>query len=156
MGRLTHPRATSAAYDVDGPGACPWGAERWAHESGIIESEVIMARTLYRIYLYVVALVMLGFAGFGLGSLLHTLLLNTPLRGQYEPVPAGADLVQTAVLASTALVVALALGGVHYWLIRRDIAADPDAATGPVRALMLNLAQAIAAIIALFSGAAAF
>jgi hypothetical protein len=114
-----------------------------------------MARTLYRIYLYVVALVMLGFAGFGLGSLLHTLLLNTPLRGPYEPVPAGADLVQTAVLASTALVVALALGGVHYWLIRRDIAADPGAATGAVRALMLNLAQAIAAIIALFSGAGA-
>ncbi len=114
-----------------------------------------MARTLYRIYLYVVALVMLGFAGFGLGSLLHTLLLNTPLRGYYETVPAGSELVQTSVLAATALVVALALGGLHYWLIRRDIAADPGAATGAVRALMLNLAQAIAAGIALFSGASA-
>src|SRR5690349_13856194 len=127
MGRLTHPRAPGAAYDVAVPGneTRRGTPKRRGTGNGIIESEVIMARTLYRIYLYVVALVMLGFAGFGLGSLLHTLLLNTPLRGQYEPVPAGADLVQTAVLASTALVVALALGGVHYWLIRRDIAADP-------------------------------
>jgi hypothetical protein len=114
-----------------------------------------MARTLYRIYLYVVAIVMLGFAGFGLGSLLQTLLLNTPLRGSYESPPAGTALVQTSVLAATALVVALALGGLHYWLIRRDIAADPTAASGAVRALMLNLAQAVTALIALFSGASA-
>jgi hypothetical protein len=117
------------------------------------ESEVTpMARTLYRIYLYIVALVMLGFAGFGLGGLIHTLLLNTPLRGQYESVPAGSELVQTSVLAATALVVALALGGLHYWLIRRDIATEPDAASGPVRALMLNLAQLVAAIMALTMG----
>ncbi|HEV2239254.1 MAG TPA: DUF5671 domain-containing protein [Ktedonobacterales bacterium] len=114
-----------------------------------------MARSLYRLYLYIVAIVMLGFAGFGLGGLLHTLLLKTPLRGQYETAPAGAELVQTSVLAITALVVALALGGLHYWLIRRDIATDPTAAGGAVRALLLNLAQAVAAIFALFTGSSA-
>jgi hypothetical protein len=57
------------------------------------------------------------------------------------------------VLAATALVVALALGGLHYWLIRRDIASDPTAASGAVRALMLNAAQAVAAIIAVSTGA---
>jgi hypothetical protein len=119
----------------------------------VMESEVTqMSRTLYRIYLYVVALVMLGFAGFGVSSLLNNLLLRTPLRNPNESVPAGSALTQAVVLAAIALVVALALGGLHYWLIRRDIESDSTAASGAVRAFMLNFSQAVAAIFAYIVG----
>jgi Domain of unknown function (DUF5671) len=110
-----------------------------------------MARSLYRVFLYVVVNVMLGFAAFSLGSLLTTIFGLTPLRGGNTP-PSGSALVQTTVLAAVALVFFLALGGLFYWLIRRDMAQDPAAARGAVRAIFLNLAQAVAAIIAIFAG----
>jgi Domain of unknown function (DUF5671) len=111
-----------------------------------------MARTLYRVYLYVVSLVLLGFAAFSVGSLLNTLFLLTPIRGMYETAPSGQDVVRSIVLAIVALVISLALGGLHYWLIRRDIAQDAGAATGTVRSLFLNLAQTVAALVALSAG----
>jgi hypothetical protein len=114
-----------------------------------------MARTLYRIYLYLVCVVLLGFSAFSLSSLLSTLLLLTPLRGMYDTAPDTRAVVQTTVLAITAIVVSFGLGGVHYWLIRRDIAQEPDAARGVVRSLALNLVQAAAAIVTLYAGMAA-
>lgn len=114
-----------------------------------------MARTLYRIFLYFVLTVMLGFAAFSLGSLLSTLLRLTALRGAAS-APTGTELVQNTVLAAIGLVFFLAVGGLFYWLIRRDIAQDAGAARGGVRALFLNLAQAAAALIALFMGISAF
>jgi hypothetical protein len=112
-----------------------------------------MARTLYRIYLYTVGIVLFVFAAFSLGALLNTLFLETGLRGTYENAPQAKDLVQSMVLAVTALVFTLALGGVHYWLIRRDIAHEPGAGSGGVRAFALNLLQAVAALVALVAGA---
>jgi hypothetical protein len=115
------------------------------------EQGVLMARTLYRIFLYFVVTVMLGFAAFSLGSLLTTLLRLTALRGN-SPAPTGSELVQTTVLAAIGVLFFLALGGLFYWLIRRDIAQEPDAARGAVRSLFLNLAQAVAAVLALIVG----
>lgn len=114
-----------------------------------------MARTLYRIYLYLVCVVLLGFSAYALSSLLSTLLLLTPLRGTYDNVPDTRTVVQTTVLAVTAIVVSLGLGGVHFWLIRRDIAQDPDAARGVVRSLALNFVQMASAITGLVAGMAA-
>jgi hypothetical protein len=114
-----------------------------------------MARSLYRVFLYLVVNVMLGFAAFALGSLLTTLLRFTALRGE-SAIPAGADVVRGIVLASIGLVFFLALGGLFYWLIRRDVAQDPDAARGGVRAFFLNLAQGAAALVALFAGISFF
>lgn len=111
-----------------------------------------MARTLYRIYLYLVCVVLLGFSAFSLNSLLSTLLLLTPLRGMYDTAPDSRAVVQTSVLAIVAILVSLGLGGVHYWLIRRDIAQEPDAARGVVRSLALNLVQAVAAVVTLVAG----
>src|SRR5262249_49280495 len=52
-------------------------------------------------------------------------------------------------------VVALLFGGLHYWLIRRDIAADPGASRGPVRSLFLNLNELGAGIVATIFGSVA-
>lgn len=113
-----------------------------------------MSRTLYRIYLYLMCVVMLGFAATSLGTLLNTVFLETPLRGIYESPPDSRSVVQSSVLALTALVVTLGIGGLHYWLIRRDLATDPSAGGEGVRALALNLVQAVAALVAFFAGLA--
>jgi hypothetical protein len=113
-----------------------------------------VARTLYRIYLYIFTAVLIIFAASVLGIFLGTVFQFTPLRLDFETPPDVNQLKQMTTLLVIALVVALALGGLHYWLIRRDIAQDPDAARGPVRALVLNALQAGAALFALFSGIA--
>lgn len=111
-----------------------------------------MNRALYRLYLYVVAVVMLVFAAISLRSLLNTLLSETPLRDLYAAAPDSRAVVQSSVLAATALLVALGIGGLHYWLIRRDLAGDPSAGGGAVRALALNFTQTTAALFAFFAG----
>ncbi len=65
------------------------------------------------------------------------------------------EIVQPAALAVIAWLIAATLGGFHYWLIRRDIAQDPGAGQGPVRALYLNLVEAIAALVAVIAIGAA-
>lgn len=114
-----------------------------------------MARNLYRVYLYVVMLVMLAFAAVGIVMLLSTLLAQTSLGSIYNSVPTQQDIVQQFVFAAVALVIAGALGGLHYWLIRRDMRSDPVAGSGAVRSFFLNGAEALAALITVAAGASA-
>ncbi len=102
-----------------------------------------MARNLYRFYLYAVSIALLGFAMSGLGRLLQTLLTLTSLRDSYTPAPAGADIVQSVVFFIVSWVIAALLGGLHYWLIRRDMQNDATAITSPVRSFFLNITEAL-------------
>ncbi|HLZ21569.1 MAG TPA: hypothetical protein VKQ30_05555 [Ktedonobacterales bacterium] len=101
-----------------------------------------MARTLYRIYLYGVWLLLMIFVTVAVGVVLGTLLAASPLNGPSQTTLTGAVITQQIVLALLAVIIAGSLGGLHYWLIRRDIRDDPSAASGPVRALFLNGVEA--------------
>jgi hypothetical protein len=113
-----------------------------------------MARNLYRFYLYIIFIGMLILAAVGLGMLLQPLLALTPLRGS-DTIPSNAVIVQAAVFAAVAWIIALALGGLHYWLIRRDLRADPTAGGGGVRAFFLNAAEAVSLPLGVASSASA-
>lgn len=102
-----------------------------------------MARNLYRFYLYAVSIALLGFAMSGLGRLLQTLLTLTSLRDTYTPAPSGADVVQSVVFFVVSWVIAGLLGGLHYWLIRRDMQNDATAITSAVRSFFLNITEAL-------------
>ena len=110
-----------------------------------------MARGLYRVYLYVVTIALAGFATFSLGYLLTELFGLTPLRGS-NSAPSSAQITQSMILFVVMLVVVGAFGGLHYWLIRRDIAGDPHVNESGVRAFTLNLAEAIAILVAVNLG----
>jgi hypothetical protein len=114
-----------------------------------------MARNLYRFYLYTVFIVMLIFAAVGLGMLLQTLLSLTPLRGAYEAIPTNATIVQVAVFFAVSWFIAALFGGLHYWLIRRDMHSDPAAGRSAIRAFFLNIAELIDAPLAVFFSAIA-
>lgn len=114
-----------------------------------------MTRNLYRIYLYVVSLVLLVFAAVGTTMLLSALLAQTALAGVYAAAPTRDQIVQSAVLAVVSWFIAGALGGLHYWLIRRDMRSDPNAGSGAIRAFFLNFAEALAAVIAMAAGVSA-
>jgi len=47
--------------------------------------------------------------------------------------------------------IAALLGGLPYWLIRRDIYSDPAAGSSAIRAFFLNIAELIDAPLAAFS-----
>ncbi len=103
-----------------------------------------MARNLYRFYLYTVFIVLLIFAAFALGQLLSTLLLLIPfLRSSYDAVPDTAHITQSLVFALVSWVIAGLLGGLHYWLIRRDMSNDPAAGDSAIRSFFLNITEAI-------------
>ncbi|HEU0026836.1 MAG TPA: hypothetical protein VFQ25_06935 [Ktedonobacterales bacterium] len=110
-----------------------------------------MARGLYRVYLYVVTIALAGFATFSLAYLLTELFGLTPLRGSSQ-APTSAEITQSVILFVVMLVVVGGFGGLHYWLIRRDIAGDPHVNESGVRAFTLNLAQAIAILVAVNAG----
>ncbi len=111
-----------------------------------------MARNLYRFYLYIIFIGMLILAATGLGMLLQPLLALTPLHGG-DNIPSNAVIVQAAVFAVVAWLIALALGGSHYWLIRRDMRADPAAGSSGVRAFFLNATEAVSLPIGVASSA---
>ncbi len=111
-----------------------------------------MARNLYRFYLYLVYIGMLGFAADGIGMLLRLLLAFTPLRGG-SPGPTHSDVVQATIFAVVSLVIAVPLWVLHYWLIRRDMRADSAAGSGGVRSFFLNFAEAISLLSGVFTGA---
>src|SRR5262249_52944687 len=69
-------------------------------------------------------------------------LALTPLRGG-DTVPSNAVIVQAAVFAVVAWFIALVLGGSHYWLICRDMRADPVAGSSGVRAFFFNATEAV-------------
>ena len=106
-----------------------------------------MARTLYRIYLYAVWLFLMIFATIAVGVVLSTLLTASPLNGSSQISFSDTAVTQQVIFALLAVIVAASLGGLHYWLIRRDIRDDPAAASGPVRALFLNSVEAGAVLV---------
>ncbi|HEY7341703.1 MAG TPA: hypothetical protein VH591_12530 [Ktedonobacterales bacterium] len=112
-----------------------------------------MVRNLYRIYLYAVCITLLIAAtvvtAFSLGLLLST----TPLQGPYSYPPPHSQIVQTVVAFAVVWLVALLLGGLHYWLIRRDMAIDPAAGGGAVRSYFLNITQLLAMLTAITTAA---
>jgi hypothetical protein len=102
-----------------------------------------MARSLYRFYLYAIFIALLIFAVSATAQLLTTLFTFTPLRGAYDSAPSQAALVQSLVFAFVGWIISGALGGLHYWLIRRDLQSEPAAGTSPIRSLFLNAPEAI-------------
>ncbi len=102
-----------------------------------------MARNLYRFYLYAVYIALLIFIAVVTGRMLNTVLDLTPLRGPFTSAPARQEIVQSVVLAVAAWVIAGALAGLHYWLIRRDIQHDTAAGTSAIRSFFLNVTEAI-------------
>ncbi len=109
-----------------------------------------MARNLYRVYLYTVFIAMLIFAAVGLGMLLQTLLSLTPLRGEYGSIPTNSSIVQVTVFFAVSWLIAALFGGLHYWLIRRDMRSDPAAGHSAIRAFFLNISELIDAPLAVF------
>ncbi len=107
-----------------------------------------MARNFYRIYLYTVLIVLLSFAIYALARILEPLLRLTPLRAAYQVPPGRTELVQNLVFAVTVLLVVALLGGLHYWLLRRDLRQEPAAGQGAVRAVFLNLSELLIAPVA--------
>ncbi|GAC1567368.1 MAG: hypothetical protein NVS3B14_13220 [Ktedonobacteraceae bacterium] len=112
-----------------------------------------MARNLYRFYLYAVFVAMLIFATVGLGTFLTQLLALTPLRGSYAANPGSAQLVQSGVFFGVSWLFAGLLGGLHYWLIRRDMQSNPDAGRSAIRSFFLNMTELIVAPLAIGVGA---
>nr|BBH93584.1 hypothetical protein KTA_17830 [Thermogemmatispora argillosa] len=110
-----------------------------------------MARNLYRSYLYVVLLTLLALAIYALTVLLNPLWRLTPLRPSYEAVPDRAAVVQAFAFAVTVFFFVTIVGGLHYWLLRRDLRQDPAAGRGAVRAFFLNISELVLAPIAIFS-----
>lgn len=106
-----------------------------------------MVRNLYRFYLYAVFVALLVFAAVTLGMLVQTLLEFTPLRDAYVNIPDRAALLQSVTLAVVSWVIAGALGGLHYWLIRRDMQSDEGAATSAIRSFFLNIPEGIAVLL---------
>lgn len=102
-----------------------------------------MARNLYRFYLYIIFIALAGFAVGVTAQLLATLFAFTALRGSYSPAPTQAALVQSLIFAIIGWIISGALGGFHYWLIRRDQKQDQAAAGGSaIRSFFLNMAEA--------------
>ena len=112
-----------------------------------------MVRNLYRIYLYAVCIVLLNAATTVTAFSLGLLLSETPLRGPYGFSPPHSQIVQTVVAFVVVWLVTLLLGGLHYWLIRRDMDTDPAAGGGAVRSYFLNITQLLAALTAITTAA---
>jgi hypothetical protein len=112
-----------------------------------------MVRNFQRIYLYLMCIALLSFVSYACFTLLD-FTFNAGAR--YSPIT-GLDAMKFAVsLLIVALLVFFFVGGLHYWWIRRDMALDAEAATGSVRAILLNLVQGIAGAFALFAGLITF
>ncbi|GHO42626.1 hypothetical protein [Ktedonospora formicarum] len=106
-----------------------------------------MVRSLYRFYLYSVCSALLIFALTAFGTLISTLASFTPLRGQYSSAPGQAQLVQSISFACIAFLISGVLGGLHYWLLRRDMKQDEQAYNSPIRAFFLHTLQGIGVVI---------
>ncbi|HEY1348490.1 MAG TPA: hypothetical protein VGF67_02550 [Ktedonobacteraceae bacterium] len=101
-----------------------------------------MTRSLYRFYLYAMFVALVIFATSATAQVLTTLFTFTPLRGAFESAPSQAALVQALVFAIVGWLITGTLGGLHYWLIRRDLHSEPAAGASPIRAFFLNATAA--------------
>jgi len=101
-----------------------------------------MLRGLYRFYLYTVFIAMLFFGATGIEGLLQTALGQTIFKDPNSTLTQS-TIVQSIVYAIVSLLTAALFGGLHYWLIRRDLRGDPAAANGTVRAFFLNVVEFI-------------
>lgn len=106
-----------------------------------------MARNLYRFYLYIIFVALIVFAVVVTSQLLGTLFEFTALRG-YGAAPTQATLVQALVFAIVGWLISGVLGGLHYWLIRRDQRQDPAAGGSAIRSFFLNLTEGIGVLVA--------
>lgn len=111
-----------------------------------------MLHGLYRVYLYIVYIAMLTFAAIGLGIFLQTILVQTIFRDPNN-VPTSATTVQSGTFAVVSWLIAALVGGLHYWLIRRDMRSDHSAGGGAVRAFFLNFAEILTLPLAVGIGA---
>ncbi len=102
-----------------------------------------MLHGLYRVYLYAVYIAMLIFAAVGLGMFLQTLLAVAIYKDIYN-VPTTSNIVQSGTFAVVALLIATLVGGLHRWLIHRDMQSDPSAKGGAARAFFLNSTEIVA------------
>jgi hypothetical protein len=106
-----------------------------------------MTRHLYRFYLYAVFIGLLIFAAVAIERLLSIVLKLTPLLSYNTTQPGSAEVVQSIVFATISILIAGALGGLHYWLIHRDMLHDPAAINSGIRAFFLNLAEAVGIVL---------
>jgi hypothetical protein len=111
-----------------------------------------MLHSLYRVYLYGIIVILLYFTATVTTLFLAVLLQATPLNGTQPSTPSSSQLVQTAVFTIISWIFTLCVGGLHYWLLRRNETIDASSANGAVRAVFLNLSEGIAAFIAVLSG----
>jgi len=109
-----------------------------------------MLRGLYRFYLYAVFIAMLLFATTGVIQLL-TVLFQIVFKDPYN-TSSSASLVQALVYGIVSLITAVLFGGLHYWLIRRDMRNDSMAGNSAVRAFFLNAVELISLPLAVGSG----
>lgn len=107
-----------------------------------------MVRGLYRFYLYSVCGALLIFVTIATVSLLTILFGFTPLRGSNSFMPSQPTLVQVSVFAGVSWLISGILGGLHYWLIRRDMRNDPSSGSSGVRAFFLNIIEASGVLVA--------
>lgn len=98
-----------------------------------------MPRGLYRVYLYTVIVAMAIFADVSLGIFLFV---------AFTPYTAQTYLSETTVLLIVTLVVVGIIGGLHYWLIWRDSAQPPEIRASLARAILLNIPEGLAELVA--------
>ena len=111
-----------------------------------------MQRALYRAYLYGIIVILLYFTAIATTVFLSVLLQQTPLNGTVPSPVTGSQIVQPAVFAIISWIITVSVGGLHYWLLRRNEATDSSAADSSVRAFFVNGGEAVAALVALASG----
>lgn len=99
-----------------------------------------MLRGLYRFYLYTVFIAMLFFGATGIEGLLQTALGQVIFKDPNSTLTQS-TIVQAIVYAIVSLLTTALFGGLHYWLIRRDMRGDPAAGNGAVRAFFLNTVE---------------
>ena len=114
----------------------------------------MITRNLYRLYLYAVFVVMLIFATAGLATFLQALFSLTGLHGSYSGEATNAAIIQAGVFFAVSWFIAALIGGLHYWLIRRDMRNDPETGgSNAIRSFFLNMVELIAAPVAIGTGA---
>lgn len=96
-----------------------------------------MLPALRRLYLYLVATAALLFTSYALEQFIQSLLYSSYASNGYTSF-GGPSPRQALVLLLVALVIAVPVGGLHWWFIRREGKTDPTARGNGVRAFFLS------------------